>query len=468
MKKSKTDAPEPEPPGSKFEGLPGFLLALCGFAVAIGIGVGAGRLVKGPADENWRERITEASKVMVEQEKHRPRPHLLGHTMEQARLGRETFSAFCAACHQEGGTGKVGFAPSIRNRDFLALASDDFIRKSIRMGRPGTPMVPWSQLTEAQVEGIIAYLRSIPVAHAPQVEIDPDRKFAGDSQRGAPLYQTYCAACHGAGGQGYIEGGSGPGIGLPGFLAVASDDYIFQTVKHGRIGTPMRSFLGAAGLANLREEEVHDIITYLRSRETEVPSGPSKTAVVKAADPVAGEQHFNVNCIACHQSGGVGKTGFAPSIRNRDFLAIASDEFIVQTVHNGRPGTAMVARPDLSDAIMKDIIAYLRSLPEADGVKVPVDPSKKYAGDATVGHAKYATYCAACHGQKGEGYAAGGSGPGIGLSGFLSAASDDYIFQTIKRGRVGTAMRPFIGPTGLANLSESDVSDIITYLRTIN
>jgi cytochrome c553 len=39
-------------------------------------------------------------------------------------LGRSSFDANCAVCHQTDGTGKAGMAPSIRNRDFLTLASD--------------------------------------------------------------------------------------------------------------------------------------------------------------------------------------------------------------------------------------------------------------------------------------------------------------------------------------------------------
>jgi cytochrome c oxidase cbb3-type subunit 3 len=128
----------------------------------------------------------------------------------------------------------------------------------------------------------------------------------------------------------------------------------------------------------------------------------------------------------------------------------------------------MLARPDLSDDAITGIIDYLRSVPGGDEKSIKLDPAKTYAGDTSAGHTKFATYCAACHGPEGTGYAAGGSGPAIGLGGFLSLASDDYIFQTVKHGRVGTAMRPFIGPTGIANLSTSDVSDIISYLRTLN
>ncbi|MDH3584106.1 MAG: cytochrome c, partial [Phycisphaerae bacterium] len=114
------------------------------------------------------------------------------------------------------------------------------------------------------------------------------------------------------------------------------------------------------------------------------------------------------------------------------------------------------------------IIAYLRSVKVRNPVQISVDPTKKYHGDASAGKLKYTQFCGSCHGPRGEGYLAGGSGPGIGLAGFLQVASDDYIYQTVKHGRVGTPMRSFIGARGLANLSPSDVGDIITHLRSLN
>lgn len=386
-------------------------------------------------------------------------------SVERINRGESLFNANCAACHQLGAEGKVGFAPSIRNRDFLALASDEFIKKTIAGGRPGTAMPPRPDLSDHQINGIVAYLRSLPVTNPVVIQVDPHKSHIGNVEAGKASYNIYCASCHGEEGHGYSDGGSGPGIGLPGFLGVASDDYIYQTLKYGRIGTPMKSFIGPSGLANLSDGDAADIITYLRSLQT-VEKGATPT-FTGAGDPRKGEEHFNINCAACHQIGGEGKIGFAPSIRNRDFLAIASNDFILQTVTNGRPGTAMVARPDLSEKILADIIAYLRALPVANDLFVTVDPYTIFNGDKTAGKEKFEIFCASCHGPEGQGYAAGVSGPGIGLPGFLKAASDDYIYQTLKLGRVGTPMKPFIGPKGVANLSDEDVYDITTYLRSL-
>jgi cytochrome c oxidase cbb3-type subunit 3 len=383
-----------------------------------------------------------------------------------AKQGEDVFNLQCVSCHQPGAKGQVGFAPSIRNRDFLAIASDDFIRRTIREGRPGTAMVARPDLKNEDVTALIAYLRSDRILLPLHISVNPELKFAGSREAGALKFAIYCSVCHGPYGDGYSAGVPGTGIGLPGFLNVASDDYILQTLKRGRIGTPMQPFIGARGLANLTESDAHDIIAHLRylgstyeERLKNMPVGPG--------NPKAGEIHFNVNCSACHQTGGLGKVGFAPAIRNRDFLALASDNFIKQTVQNGREGTGMVPRPDLPPQTVNDIISYLRALPVANKVAYNVNPALELRGDATQGAELFANYCASCHGPQGQGYVIGVPGPAIGLPGFLKVASDDYIFQTVKHGRVGTPMKSFLGSQGLANLTESDVKDVIAHLRVL-
>lgn len=161
--------------------------------------------------------------------------------------GREAYNVNCASCHQPGAVGKVGFAPDIHNPDFLSIATDDFLRQTIREGRPGTAMAPWKHLTEDQVTGIIAYLRAEGGSAVKPVRLDPNRRVPGEPSEGEPLFAAYCGSCHGPKGEGYIAGGAGPGIGLPGFLKAASDDFIVHTLEVGRRGTPMKSFKGAGG-----------------------------------------------------------------------------------------------------------------------------------------------------------------------------------------------------------------------------
>jgi len=184
----------------------------------------------------------------------------------EAQKGETLVKINCSPCHGLEGEGKIGIAPSIRNRDFLALASDQLIRTTIKKGRAGTGMVPRADLSDEQISSIIAYLRALPIAIPTKMRADDNLTFSGNLAEGEKTYRNFCSQCHGAKGEGYAAGGSGPGIGLASFLEVASDDFIFKTVKYGRVGTPMKSFIGQEGVANLSEQDIHNVIAYLRSQ----------------------------------------------------------------------------------------------------------------------------------------------------------------------------------------------------------
>lgn len=188
---------------------------------------------------------------------------------DMARKGQVLFSENCVACHQEGGTGRPGTAPSLTNKELLHAASDQFLLETIRDGRQDTPMPAFGEMMDPKTDipAIIAYLRTF--ASEPNVgdTIDKDRMAMGDPRLGKRWFEQVCAGCHGPRGEGYAGEGSGTAIGKKGFLSKASDGFIRYIVKHGRSNTPMRGFQGADGLANLNDQEIDDIISYLRILE---------------------------------------------------------------------------------------------------------------------------------------------------------------------------------------------------------
>lgn len=171
----------------------------------------------------------------------------------------------CAMCHQADAIGKPGFAPSLTNKEFLSIASDKFIAGTIRDGRVGTGMPPFAHLGRQKVNAIVAYLRSHAVLPDRSLTVDAQPDAHGDPRLGKQWYDYICSTCHGVKGDGYAAGGTGTAIGKPGFLAKASDGFIRTTVKEGRSNTRMLGFQGASGLANLSNQEIDDVIVYLRS-----------------------------------------------------------------------------------------------------------------------------------------------------------------------------------------------------------
>lgn len=179
--------------------------------------------------------------------------------------GEQLFNQNCVFCHQADAIGKPGLAPSLTNKELLASVSDKYLLSTIRDGREGTGMAPYPHLGRDKIKALVAYLRSFEVLPNRAAEIDAQPDAHGDPRLGQQWFEQICSTCHGPEGDGYIAGGSGTAIGKPGFLKQASDGLIRETIKVGRSNTRMLPFQGPEGLANLNDQEIDDIISYLRT-----------------------------------------------------------------------------------------------------------------------------------------------------------------------------------------------------------
>lgn len=181
-----------------------------------------------------------------------------------------------------------------------------------------------------------------------------------------------------------------------------------------------------------------------------------------------GQRLYNQNCVFCHQPDAIGKPGFAPSLTNPEFLAVASDRFLMTTIRDGRAGTGMPPfGSHLGRAQVENIVSFLRGHSTKPNRSRAVDAQAKTEGDARLGKVWFHQICSTCHGPYGDGYSAGGTGTAIGKAGFLSKATDGFIRETIKYGRSNTRMLGFQGPEAIANLTNREIDDIIAYLRTV-
>lgn len=194
--------------------------------------------------------------------------------VSHADTGEQLFSDNCAACHGVGGKGGVGVPLALP--DFIDNVDDEYLRISIRLGRPGRVMPTFSSMKKDQINSIVRYMRSWTGKPAP---VYSRRPIKADVVRGKQLYQQRCVTCHGIGG----GGGKGTGVtfsrprDLPilapalnnsGFLAAASDEMIRKTLVEGRKGTPMVSF-PKQGLSHV---DINNIVAYVRSFEKQKKS----------------------------------------------------------------------------------------------------------------------------------------------------------------------------------------------------
>ena len=181
------------------------------------------------------------------------------------KKGEQLYNQNCSVCHQADAIGKPGFAPSLTNPELLSIASDKFFESTIRDGRPGTGMPPFSHLGRKNIKAIVAYLRAHTKLPDRSAEVDAQPKSFGDERLGKQWFDDICSTCHGVNGDGYAAGGTGTAIGKAGFLNKVSDGFIRETIKYGRSNTRMLGFSGPTAMANMSDQEIDDVIAYMRT-----------------------------------------------------------------------------------------------------------------------------------------------------------------------------------------------------------
>jgi len=185
---------------------------------------------------------------------------------QQVRSFETLYQQNCAGCH--GARGKDGAAVSLTNEVYLAMADDATIRRITAQGVPGTAMSAFAQshggmLTDEQVDALVKGIRSRAGRHMDLTPPSYVALSAGDPKRGTDVYNTYCAACHGAAGRGGSRAGS---IVDASYLALVSDRYLRTIVIVGRpeLGAP--DWRDNVPGKPMSEENVSDVVAWLSAQ----------------------------------------------------------------------------------------------------------------------------------------------------------------------------------------------------------
>ncbi len=100
----------------------------------------------------------------------------------------------------------------------------------------------------------------------------------GDAAQGKSIYETYCVACHGAGGKG--DGAAAatlttkPADHTDGNVmnAITNED-LYKAIKEGGAGVGKSNLMPAWG-ATLKDEQIRDVVAYVRSLADPPYEGP--------------------------------------------------------------------------------------------------------------------------------------------------------------------------------------------------
>jgi cytochrome c oxidase cbb3-type subunit III len=152
----------------------------------------------------------------------------------------------------------------------------------------------------ALVAGLILVSVAV-VSVAAVLSADDHNPFAGDpkaAKAGEYEFRINCALCHGLGARG---GGRGPDLTRAQKKHVHSDAEMFQVISNGIPGTAMPANGTNGQGVGMTDEEIWQIITYIRSVEVKAPAKPLGNAA-------HGKELFygDANCSLCHMVEGKG------------------------------------------------------------------------------------------------------------------------------------------------------------------
>jgi cytochrome c oxidase cbb3-type subunit 3/ubiquinol-cytochrome c reductase cytochrome c subunit len=197
------------------------------------------------------------------------------------------YKANCAACHGENG--RNGAAISLANPVYLAIAGEDTLREIAGKGIAGKLMPPFAK----SAGGMLTDQQISVLAHGMMQQWSKPDLFAaisvpqyastmpGDAARGQEAFGTFCARCHGAGGQG-SKGKEKGGAGQVGsivdgsYLALVSDQGLRSITIAGRPDEGMPDWRGDA-TQPMTDEQITDIVAWLASKRTANPGQPYPT-----------------------------------------------------------------------------------------------------------------------------------------------------------------------------------------------
>ncbi len=198
----------------------------------------------------------------------------------------------CAGCH--GADGRLGAARPLNDPVYLALVSADRLRKIIREGVPGTLMPALGasaggDLTDAQIDALATAMvarwgrpDAAQGVTLPPYEVQADRSSPATMERGALIYASACARCHGAEGKGGPKAGS---IVDPSYLALVSDQSLRTTVIAGRPDLGKPDWREDIPGQPLTPQQIADLVAWIAGQRRPVPGRPARGVEPRRPQP---------------------------------------------------------------------------------------------------------------------------------------------------------------------------------------
>lgn len=363
-------------------------------------------------------------------------------TLAEGRRLMEQFD--CLACHRLDGRGR-GAGPDLSTVAWSGYAADWYPSHLAKHDANESP--EWRTSFGPVYATALATVGRFLSTRVGAPQLVEARALA--SERG-------CQGCHQLNGAGGDEGPALDAVGRK-----PAGELNFSRVRGARTyANYMRQhLLDPAGVfpgstmvpQDYSDEEVSRLLTWISSLRTrEVPTSflPKdrirRRVLHEGGAPRTAGENFGAFCTACHGQRGEGRSAAGaearfPAIGTADFLNVASDAFITDTIVSGRPGRRMPALGASGGALDReaaaDLVRWLRArlAPAPTLAELTAQPA-----DADLGARVYRADCAVCHGDRGEGTALGTP-----LAPADRPLSADTVYAALVNGVPGTTMSAY-------------------------
>lgn len=252
---------------------------------------------------------------------------------------------------------------------------------------------------------------------------DDKNPFAGDAKAaklGEYQFRINCAFCHGLSARG---GGRGPDLTKTQKRHGNSDADLFRTISQGVPGTAMPAGVNGGIGVGMTEEEIWQVITYLRSIQVKAPAAP-------LGSPGHGKELFyaSARCGTCHMVEGKGGR-LGPDLT--DAGSMRSVESLVDSVRN--PSRRLAQR-------MKEAAKEFPQ--EYETVMVTTPEGKKITGVA-LNEDNFSVQ-------------------------MMDADEKIYLFEKDKLKSFEKSRESLMPPYDVKTLSDKDLNDLVAYLLSVS
>jgi len=193
---------------------------------------------------------------------------------------------------------------------------------------------------------------------------------------GKTIFQTVCAQCHGASGEGKLELKTPSIASMPTWYANTQ----LKNFREGRRGhdpADPQAFMMAAIAKALQPEQIEAVLKHIEALPLVVPQGKDRD--IADANARDGMRLFQERCMECHRYNASGEMAFgSPPLIGRQawYLADQLKKFKARrrgAVHGDESGAKMVQATNYfieDDQMLRDVVAFIITLnPDAEATQ---------------------------------------------------------------------------------------------------